>query len=180
MTGDRITVLLGGARAGKTSFAERLAATAGGPVTYLATSPRIDGDLDLEARIARHRADRPDAWSTVEEEIDVAGAIRAIGDGVIVFDCVTTWVGNLMHRGDEEAAVLARTDDAVDAALHRNGPTIVVTNEVGLGVVPPTPLGRTYRDVLGRANQRWVGAADRALLIVAGRALTLDAPESFG
>ena len=179
MTGGRITVLLGGARAGKTSFAERLAGTTGGPVTYLATSPRIDGDLDLEARITRHRADRPDTWSTVEEEIDVAEAIRAIGRGVIVLDCVTTWVGNLMHHADDEAAVLARVDDAIDAALDRDGSTIVVTNEVGLGVVPPTRLGREYRDVLGRANQRWVGAADRALLIVAGRALPLHEPDAL-
>lgn len=179
MNQGRITVLLGGARAGKTSFAERLASADGGPVTYLATSPRIEADADLEARIARHRADRPAGWTTVEEELDVAGAIGAVERGVIVLDCVTTWVGNLMHRGDDELAVLEATDRTIESALDHDGRTVVVTNEVGLGIVPPTELGRAYRDVLGRANQRWVGAADRALLIVAGSALPLHDPESF-
>ena len=179
MSGARITVLLGGARAGKTSFAERMAGADGDRVTYLATSPRIEGDTDLEARIARHRDDRPDAWSTVEEEIDLAGAIRQIGDGVVVIDCLTTWVGNLMHHGHDGAAVLARVDDAIEATLARDGVMIVVTNEVGLGVVPPSELGRAYRDTLGRVNQRWVAASDRALFVVAGRALPLHGPESF-
>lgn len=179
MSGARISVLLGGARAGKTSFAERLAGVGGEPVTYLATSPRIDGDLDLEARIARHRADRPASWSTVEEEIDLAGAIRAIDRGVIVIDCLTTWVGNLMHHGHGAADVLARAGDAVEASLARDGATIVVTNEVGLGIVPPSELGRAYRDALGRVNQRWVSASERALLIVAGRALPLHEPDEL-
>lgn len=175
----RITVVLGGARAGKTTFAERMAIADGGPVTYVATSPRIAGDDDLEARIARHRADRPLGWTTVEEELDVAGAVGTIDRGVIVLDCLTTWVGNLMHSGDDEDVVLAATDRAIEAALARAGRTIVVTNEVGLGVVPATELGRRYRDTLGRVNQRWVGAAERTLFIVAGRALPLHAPESF-
>ena len=180
MSDGRITVLLGGARAGKTSFAERMAGADGGPVTYLATSPRIADDADLEHRIARHRADRPADWSTVEEEVDVAGAIASIGPGVIVLDCLTTWVANLMHHGRDESAVLADTGAAIEAAHGRAGSTIVVTNEVGLGIVPPTELGRAYRDVLGRVNQRWVDSSDRALFVVAGRALPLHDPESFG
>ncbi|MAT05196.1 MAG: bifunctional adenosylcobinamide kinase/adenosylcobinamide-phosphate guanylyltransferase [Acidimicrobiaceae bacterium] len=182
MTGSpaHLTVLLGGARAGKSTFAERLAATGGEEVAYLATSPRIEGDADLDARIARHRADRPDHWITIEEEIDVAAVLRDATEGVVLLDCLTTWVGNLLHVGRDEGEVLAATDAAIDAATTRSGPTIVVTNEVGLGVIPPTELGRAYRDLLGRVNQRWVAASDRALLIVAGRALPLHDPESLG
>jgi len=168
-----LTVLLGGARAGKSTFAERLAAAAGMHVTYLATSPQIEGDVDLAARIARHRQERPSTWTTIEEELDLASAIAAAPPGVVVVDCVTTWVGNLVHAGQEDAAVLAAADDAISAALGRDGPTIVVSNEVGLGIVPATELGRVYRDLLGRVNQRWVAASDRALLIVAGRAIAL-------
>jgi adenosylcobinamide kinase/adenosylcobinamide-phosphate guanylyltransferase len=177
-TDARLTVLLGGARAGKTTFAERLAAASGGDVTYLATCPRIDGDVELAGRIERHRADRPASWTTVEEEVDLAGAITG-SSGLIVIDCLTTWVANLMHGGHDEAAVLAASDRAIDAVLGRDEPTVVVSNEVGLGVVPATELGREYRDVLGRVNQRWVAASDRTLLIVAGRALPLDRPEDL-
>jgi adenosylcobinamide kinase/adenosylcobinamide-phosphate guanylyltransferase len=178
-TADRLTVLLGGARAGKTAFAERLAGVRGGDVTYIATCPRIDGDTELASRIERHRADRPAEWTTIEEEVDLAGAV-ARSTGLIVIDCLTTWVGNMLHLGRDEASVLAASDLAIEAAIGRAEPTIVVSNEVGLGVVPATELGREYRDVLGRVNQRWVAASDRTLLIVAGRALPLDRPEDLG
>jgi adenosyl cobinamide kinase/adenosyl cobinamide phosphate guanylyltransferase len=178
-TVDHLTVLLGGARAGKTTFAEHLARAAGDDVTYIATCPHIEGDTELSDRIQRHRADRPAGWTTVEEEIDLA---RAVTDstGLVVIDCLTTWVGNLLHHGHDEAGALTASDLAVEAVLGRAEPTVVVSNEVGLGVVPATELGREYRDVLGRVNQRWVAASDRALLIVAGRALRLDSAEDLG
>jgi adenosylcobinamide kinase/adenosylcobinamide-phosphate guanylyltransferase len=175
---DRLTVLLGGARAGKTTFAERLARARSGDVAYIATCPRIDGDAELADRIARHRAERPGGWTTVEEEIDLAGAI-ASSTGTVVIDCLTTWVGNLLHHERTESDVIAASDLAIEAVVARPTPTIVVSNEVGLGIVPATELGRTYRDVLGRVNQRWVAASDRTLLIVAGRALRLDRPEDL-
>ena len=113
-----LTVLLGGARAGKSTFAERLAAAAGMHVTYLATSPQIEGDVDLAARIARHRQERPSTWTTIEEELDLASAIAAAPPGVVLVDCVTTWVGNLVHAGQEDAAVLAAADERVYNVRH--------------------------------------------------------------
>jgi adenosylcobinamide kinase / adenosylcobinamide-phosphate guanylyltransferase len=174
-----LTVLLGGARSGKSSFAEQLAARNDGAVTYLATCPRIEGDVELDARIDQHRADRPAHWSTIEEEHDVAGAISALGDETLIVDCLTTWVSNLMHVGHDDETVLRATDEAIAAVARRAGQTIVTSNEVGLGIVPREPSVRRYRDLLGRVNQRWVVAADRPLLLVAGRALALHRPEEL-
>jgi adenosylcobinamide kinase/adenosylcobinamide-phosphate guanylyltransferase len=136
-----LTVLLGGARAGKTTFAERLARAAGDDVTYIATCPRIEGDGELAERIKRHRADRPVAWTTVEEEVDLARAVTE-SIGLVVIDCLTTWVGNLLHLGEDETGVLAASDLAFVGVRDRATPRVVVSNEVGLGVVPATDLGR--------------------------------------
>lgn len=168
-----LVVLLGGARSGKSAYAEQLARRHEGAVTYLATAPHIAGDDDLEARIARHRADRPPVWATIEEELDLAGALERAGDSFVVVDCLTTWTGNLQFHGRTETEVLAAADAAIAAATARPGTTVVVSNEVGMGIVPADGLSRVYRDLLGRVNQRWVGAADRALLLVAGRAVAL-------
>jgi adenosyl cobinamide kinase/adenosyl cobinamide phosphate guanylyltransferase len=168
-----LTVLLGGARSGKSAAAERLATRAVGEITYLATCPRIDGDADLAARIDRHRADRPDCWITIEEDIDLAGALESVTTPTVIVDCLTTWVGTLVHHGRSDDEVHAASRAAISAVGDRHA--IVVTNEVGLGIVPATELARRYRDLLGRVNQQWVGGADRALLLVAGRALDLQA-----
>ena len=176
-----LTVLLGGARSGKSAAALRLAAATGAAVSYVATSPRIEGDDDLAERIARHRAERPSAWTTVEAEIDLAAAIDSSADAVVVVDCLTVWVGNLMHHGHDDAAIEAASRDALGVAGGRDADTIVVSNEVGLGIVPADAMSRRYRDVLGRVNQQWVAAADRALLVVAGRARDLtDLAEPLG
>lgn len=178
-----LTVLLGGARSGKSTTALRLACTAeneaAGGVSFVATSPHIEGDDDLAARIARHRDERPPTWSTVEAEIDLAGAVDAIPDSeVVVVDCLTVWVGNLLHHGHDDAEVLAASDRALAVVAGRPADTIVVTNEVGSGIVPADAASRRYRDLLGRVNQAWVAASDRALLLVAGRALDLhDLPD---
>jgi adenosylcobinamide kinase/adenosylcobinamide-phosphate guanylyltransferase len=174
-----LIVLVGGARSGKSSFAEELGRRHGGAVTYVATAPRIDGDDDLGGRIARHRADRPDDWSTIEEELDLAGAITRAGDTFAIVDCLTTWTGNLQYHGHTESEALAATDAAVAVATARTATTLVVTNEVGMGIVPADALSREYRDILGRVNQRWVAAADRAMLMVAGRALHLHHPDEI-
>lgn len=155
-------------------MAERLAATSGDSVAYLATCPRIDGDDELASRIAQHRSDRPSAWTTVEEERDVAGAIDRIRDQMLIIDCLTTWVSNLQFEGCDEHEILRMSEAAVEATRRRRGRTIVVSNEVGLGIVPAEPSVRGYRDLLGRVNQQWVSAADRAVLLVAGRALPLQ------
>jgi adenosyl cobinamide kinase/adenosyl cobinamide phosphate guanylyltransferase len=174
-----LTVLLGGARSGKSSLAVEIAGRHGRQVTYLATSPDIPGDDDLASRIERHRAERPPAWATLEEQIDIAGALRRVDTPVVVLDCLTVWTGNMLHHGFDATAIVQASDDAATAIRDRDLEAIVVSNEVGLGVVPANELARAYRDVLGRVNQRWVAAADRALLMVAGRALPLHEPDEL-
>jgi len=158
-----LVVLIGGARSGKSSLAVRLAAESGAPVVFIATGEARDAEM--EQRIARHRADRPAGWETVEEPLQLHVAIEsAPPDACVVVDCLSLWVANLLEQG---------ADPDLRVPL-RDGPTIAVSNEVGLGVVPATPLGRAYRDVLGRVNAAWATAADEAYFVVAGKALRLD------
>ena len=172
----------GGARSGKSRHAERLAASTGHPVVYIATMEPLDDEL--ARRVAAHRAARPAEWRTVEAPLDPPSAIEAADAGAcVLLDCLSLWVANRMAPlGDSPApdAVerLERELDAdasrlIAAARAREAETIVVTNEVGSGLVPPYPLGRTYRDALGRVNQHVSAAADRAWLLVSGRALEL-------
>lgn len=171
-----LTLLLGGARSGKSTLAEQLGRRSGGRVTYLATCPHIEDDDDLDERIARHRADRPDGWHTIEEEVDLAGAVDAAGDGFLIVDCLTLWVSNLQFRGWSPDRIVDASGRGIDAVRHRAGDTVVVSNEVGLGIVPADATSREYRDLLGRVNQQWAAAADRTLLLVAGRAMALHDP----
>ena len=168
-----LTVLLGGARSGKSTAALRIAERSQGAVCFVATSPRIRGDAELERRIEAHRAERPIGWRTIEAELDLVGAITEAGDAHAVVDCLTVWLGNLLHHGRADDDVLAASTAALTAAVGRNADTTVVTNEVGLGIVPADADTRRYRDLLGRVNQQWVGASDRAWLLIAGRALPL-------
>lgn len=168
-----LTLILGGARSGKSALAEELGRRSGGPVTFVATCPRIDGDDELTTRIERHRADRPSSWTTIEEELDLAGAIDSAADGFLIVDCLTLWVANLQFSGGRPDAIAAASSRAIRLATARRGDTVVVSNEVGLGIVPADADTREYRDVLGRVNRDWAEAADRALFLVAGRALPL-------
>ena len=131
-------------------------------------------DEEMALRIEEHRLRRPEAWTVVEEPIDLHGAIRSGSDqDTIVVDCVTLWVSNLMvERSDAE--ILSMIDTVVDSIANRSGETIIVSNEVGDGVVPMHPVGRRFRDLQGRANQRFASAAEKAYLVVAGRALRLQ------
>ena len=174
-----LTLLLGGARSGKSAFAVELASAHGGGVTYVATSPPIDGDDDLDTRIATHRAERPAHWRTIEEQLDLRDALARTGDDLVVVDCLTLWVSNRVWQGDDDATVTSIAAVDAAAAAARTSPTIVISNEVGLGVHPSTEGGRRYRDLLGRVNQIWAAAAERALLLVAGRALELHDPRTF-
>lgn len=171
-----LTVLVGGARSGKSALAIAIAGRAGGGVTYVATSPEIPGDDDLAERIARHRAERPSSWTTVEEQLDLAAALTVVETAVVVIDCLTVWTGNMLHHARDEATVLTASDDAIAVIRDRQLDAVVVSNEVGLGIVPVNELARAYRDVLGRVNQRWVAAADQALFMAAGRAIALHDP----
>jgi adenosyl cobinamide kinase/adenosyl cobinamide phosphate guanylyltransferase len=169
-----ITFLLGGARSGKSALAVELGRRHEGPVVFVATCTA--SDEDLAARIARHRSTRP-AWPTVEEPVELAAAVENVDrDALVIVDCLTLWVSNLMLRGDDEPAVVGAAGELAGALLDRPGPAVVVSNEVGLGVHPESELGRRYRDLLGRANQIIAAAADTTLFVVAGRALRLEDP----
>lgn len=164
-----LVVLLGGARAGKSALAVELAREWDGPVVYIATAEA--GDDEMAQRIARHQDERPADWSTIEEPVALREALRGVDVGTcVVVDCLTLWVANLLERGDD---VLAEAEATAEVAAERGARTVVITNEVGLGVVPATPLGREYRDVLGAVNAAFVARADDAALVVAGRALPL-------
>ena len=168
-----LVLLLGGARSGKSRLAVRLATETGAPVVFLATGEA--GDHEMADRIARHRAERPVGWTTVEEPVALRRAIAETPPAAtLVVDCLSLWVANALERGGSDAAVEKQARAAAEAAAGRSGLTVVVSNEVGLGIVPVTALGRRYRDVLGRVNATWVAAADEAALVVAGRSLRLE------
>jgi adenosylcobinamide kinase/adenosylcobinamide-phosphate guanylyltransferase len=166
-----LTLVTGGARSGKSRHVEELAREQGGPVTVIATAEALDDDM--ASRIARHRADRPAHWTTIEAPLAVAeAATRIPRDHVVILDCLTLWVSNLLlaqddGQADGEAQILAETDRLLDAFVE-HAVVLVVTNEVGLGIVPETALGRRFRDLLGRVNQRAAARASRVVLLVAG------------
>lgn len=161
-----ITLVLGGARSGKSELAERLAARCGGPVTYVATGQA--SDADMAARIAAHRLRRPASWSTVECGSELAGALTTT-EGTVLVDALGTWVA--AHE-----AFAVDVGGLCAALSARRAPTVVVSEEVGMGVHPPTEVGRHFRDALGRLNQAVAAVADRVYLVVAGRALALSDP----
>jgi adenosyl cobinamide kinase/adenosyl cobinamide phosphate guanylyltransferase len=168
-----LVVLLGGARSGKSTLAVALARDQGGAVTFVATGEA--GDEEMARRIEAHRRERPPGWATVEAPIEVCAALVAVAPtDTVVLDCLSLWVANLQQQGLDESEILDSGSRAAAVAAGRRGLTVTVSNEVGLGVVPPTPLGRTYRDVLGAMNRLWVDAADEAWLVVAGRRLRLE------
>lgn len=176
----RLILLLGGARSGKSRHAEEWARADGGRVLFVATAEALDDDM--RARIARHRAERPPHWTTLEAPRHAGRAVRqsnAAHDTVVV-DCLTLLVSNAMLAWPEEAApeaveaaVMAEVRDLLDACASSDAAWLVVSNEVGMGVVPPTRLGRAYRDLLGRANQQVARAATDVALLVAGIPWTL-------
>jgi adenosyl cobinamide kinase/adenosyl cobinamide phosphate guanylyltransferase len=172
-----LVLLTGGARSGKSALAVQLASEQAAPVVFLATAQA--GDEEMKTRIARHMRERPSSWRTIEEPLRLWEAIEAVdGDDCLLVDCLTMWTANALERfGVEETG--ARAAAAAGAAAARPGLTIAVTNEVGLGLVPDNSLGRSYRDLLGRVNAVWAAAADRALFLVAGRALDLEQVDSL-
>ncbi len=184
----QLLLILGGARSGKSSFALRLAQQSGRSVAFIATATA--SDAEMRERIRRHRAERPAHWHTLEEPLALTRAVlqaAALAD-ILLLDCLTLWLANrlLAHgqaQAQEEALVGETVEDEVLTeieALLRSLQTlrphqrlIVVSNEVGLGVVPPYPLGRQYRDLLGLANQRLAAVAARVYLMIAGIPLDL-------
>lgn len=172
-----LTLLLGGARSGKSSLAVDIGHrrhAEGHAVTYVATAPVIDADM--AERIERHRDERPSSWATIEEEVDLLGAAERAGAGLVIIDCLTLWTSNLMYRDLSDGAITEAATLCASTLRERADDTVVITNEVGLGIHPETDLGRRYRDTLGRVNQIWAAAADRSLLLVAGQAIALTDP----
>ena len=169
-----LTLLLGGARSGKSTFAVELGRAWAGSVTFLATAEPLDDDMTH--RIDRHRAERP-PWATVEEPLDLDGALGAVAaDHLVIVDCLTLWVSNLLLAGVGEEQIAERARAAAEIAAARPAPVVAITNEVGWGIVPANELARVYQDALGRTNQCWAAAAARSLLLVAGRAVQLGDP----
>src|SRR5947207_1370797 len=168
-----LTLLIGGARSGKSGLAVDAAERSGRVVRFVATGePR---DPEFAARIERHRAARPVGWDLVEEPVELASAIgSAPPESCVVVDCLTLWVANLLERGAAPEEVEVTAARCASAVAARSSTTVAVTNEVGLGIVPAEPLARSYRDVLGRVNEIWAAAAAAAWLVVAGRALRLS------
>ncbi len=166
----RVCLVLGGARSGKSAFAERAVADTGLEKVYLATAGAGDGEM--AERVRRHRERRGPGWTTIEEPLALAGTLRAearAGRAVLV-DCLTLWLANLMAAGRDAGAEGA----ALAAALARaDGPVVLVSNEVGQGIVPDNPLARRFRDAAGTLHQRVAAAAGRVVFVTAGLARTL-------
>lgn len=189
----RLALILGGARSGKSSYAERLAPrlARGRGVIYVATAQA--GDEEMRERIARHQAARPAEWTTIEAPLELARTLAAhpasATAGVVLLDCVTLWVSNALLASSPETPAAESAPDAASAerrvwgeveallALYRRSAwsLALVSNEVGMGLVPPYPLGRVYRDALGKVNARLAAEADVALLLVAGLPIEMKA-----
>jgi adenosylcobinamide kinase/adenosylcobinamide-phosphate guanylyltransferase len=170
-----LTVLLGGARSGKSALAVELAEAAGRDVVFIATAEARDAEM--ADRIGRHRSRRPATWHTVDAPVRVREAVAAASvDACVIVDCLALWAANLLEQGWDEDAIAAEAA-ALGGVLAAREAAIVVTNEVGMGIVPATPLGRSFRDLLGRANVLVVREATAAYLVVAGRGLALTALE---
>jgi adenosyl cobinamide kinase/adenosyl cobinamide phosphate guanylyltransferase len=170
---SRPTLVLGGSRSGKSAVAERLAADAadaggGAVVRYLATGPDAGDDGDWDERVRRHRERRPVTWETVECGPELVPALADAADAVVLVDALGTWVAGHRHFDVDVGALVA-------ALTARTAPTIVVSEEVGLGVHPETAVGRRFRDVLGEVNTAVAAVCDEVLLVVAGRVLRLPA-----
>jgi adenosylcobinamide kinase / adenosylcobinamide-phosphate guanylyltransferase len=180
--GKRLTLILGGARSGKSAYAQRLAAERGNNVLYVATAEA--GDDEMAARIAAHRAERLAHWRTLEASHHIGQALRSHSSreaphwsraAVILIDCLTLLASNVIAPLPEpvtaqaaESVLNTEVDELLAVYAESAAEWIVISNEVGLGLVPPYPLGRVYRDALGRANQRLAAAADEVLFMVAG------------
>jgi adenosylcobinamide kinase / adenosylcobinamide-phosphate guanylyltransferase len=168
-----MTLILGGARSGKSSFAEKVARETGEPVLFIATATA--GDSEMGERIRNHQASRPSEWQTLELPRDLGRNLDAPIASVVIVDCITLLVSNILVSLPENTPTEAvinkihlEIDELIAAQGRCGGQWLIISNEVGLGLVPPNPLGRVYRDALGFANQALARAAKRVIFMVAG------------
>lgn len=167
-----VTLVLGGAASGKSGFAQQLAETAPGTLLYVATAHA--GDAEMAARIARHQQARGARWHTLEATHDLTGiAAAAAGHGAVLVDCITLWLTNLLLANASGEPVWAAVEAFIATLDDLPAPLILVSNEVGQGIVPEHPLGRIFRDLAGGVNQRLAARADRVWLVTAGLPLQL-------
>lgn len=170
--------LLGGARSGKSSLGVRMAqdwdANLNIGVQFVATAEAFDGEM--EDRIGRHQRERPATWGTLEFPRALAQGIATTPQGILLIDCLSLWVSNLLI--DDIADIEDQADSIVAALQRRRDPCVVVSNEVGMAIVPENALARRYRDVLGRVNAKFASGADAAYFVVAGQVLPLSSPPS--
>lgn len=164
----KLIFITGGARSGKSAFAERLAQEYSGKKAYLATAQALDEEMAL--RIRRHKERRPAGWETLEEPIRVSGVIKENGDrfSLILVDCLTLWISNLMAAGWAEKEILEEGDRLIASWRGAASSLILVGNEVGMGIVPDNPLARSFRDLSGMIQQRISGEADEVYFLVSG------------
>lgn len=169
-TGSKLIFVTGGARSGKSAFALELANSIGGEKCYLATAQALDSEM--EDRIAKHKAERGDDWDCVEEPLEMAKKIAELKGryDLILFDCLTLWVSNMMlsDQKPEDRGQKTEVENLIDACKASGSTVIVVSNEVGLGIVPENALARRFRDLAGTANQLFAKAADEAYFVVSG------------
>lgn len=175
---DGLTLILGGARSGKSSFAEKIARASGNQVLFIATAAA--GDDEMAERIRRHRASRPSHWQTLELQKNIGWNLASPVPPVVIVDCITLLVSNILFSLPEDSPstiitneIHGEIDGLIAAQKKLGGQWLLVSNEVGLGLVPPYPLGRIYRDALGFANQALADAACRVILMVAGIPLVI-------
>jgi adenosylcobinamide kinase/adenosylcobinamide-phosphate guanylyltransferase len=169
-----VTLVLGGARSGKSRHAEKLVEAQPGACIYLATAQALDAEMS--ERIRRHRERRGPRWETLEESIDIVGALESTArpDGAVLLDCLTLWLSNLMTAKRDIEAEASRL---VAALASLPGPVVLVSNEVGLGVVPDNALARGFMDHAGRLHQRVAEAAQSVVFLAAGLPLDLKSPQ---
>ncbi len=171
---SRSVFVTGGARSGKSRFAQGLVEKMTGPLLYVATA--APGDAEMAERIRRHRAERGGRWATLEEPLSLLERLPQAAEGKagVLLDCVTLWLSNLLfHHGEEAAPVLGEVDRLALLLPRLPAPVVLVSNEVGGGIVPENPLARLFRDLAGEANQRLAAAADEAWVVVSGIPLRL-------
>jgi len=167
-----VTLILGGARSGKSRRAEALACSSDMPVIYVATSPEMKEDMAWQQRIEQHRLHRPQHWQTIEEPLALVDVLRdeKYKGNLLLVDCLTLWLSNLLLAEKNIEMETAQLCEALEQCVN---PVILVSNEVGMGLVPETPLGREFRDVQGRLNQAVAAVVDRVEFVAAGLPICL-------